>query len=191
MQTFEADINHFNPNQPYVGDEKTPVRFFMDAVQDHVASTDAGRPIYKDAEFIQIFNSKDNIICREVRDTDKQRWPRQYGAWKATGENVAGGAGTRLEMWPAITKAQAEELKYFKIFTVEQLADFPDSQAHNFPGFQKLKALARGYIELAAGQAPITRLQEQLDQEKSARAALEDQLAKMNKRLEKLTAKAE
>jgi len=182
---FEGDLNQFNPNNPFAGDERIPVQFYMGAVQNDSKTTEAGRPIFDDVECIRIFNSKDNIVDRPVRDMDKQRWPRQYSAWKA-GDQEAGLSGTRLDQWGVLTRAQAEEFKYFKIFTVEQLAEAPDSSSHNFMGFQKYKALAKAYIEMSRGQAPILKLQEQLEQANGTIASQKDQLDKMAERLERL-----
>ena len=188
IQTFEFDIQQFNPNNPYGSDEKIPVEFYMGVEQDQAATLEAGRPIFKDIECIRIFNSKDNIIDRPVRQTDLKRWPQKYQAWKLTGISTAGSVGTPLEHWPPLTKSQVEEFKYFKIYTVEQLADMPDSQGTPIPGFQKYKAQARATLEIAKGEAPIMRMQAQLEERDNKIAAMQDQMDKMNKKLEQLTA---
>jgi hypothetical protein len=190
MQTFDGDITNFDPNRPFIADDKMPVQFYMGIAPNDAKTAELGRPIYDDVEFIKIFNSKDNIIDRPVRDTDRQRWPRQYQAWKNTGANVPGGSGTMLEAWPQISRAVAEEMKYFKIFTVEQLAEFPDSTGQAIMGFQRLKALAKGYLAAAASEAPMSKMQAELEERDGKIAFLNDQLAKMQKKLEKLMAKA-
>lgn len=186
MQEFAGNVEHFNPSQPYAGDEKNPVQFYMGVLQNDGKTAEAGRPIFDDVECIRIFNSKDNIIERPVRDTDKQRFPRQYAAWKQTGESTPGAAGTRLDAWPQITRGQAEEFRYLKVFTVEQLADMPDSQSVNIMGFQKLKSLAKAYVETAKGNAPLVKMQEELDAEKAKSAGLEDMIRKMGAELKEL-----
>src|SRR5262245_29482374 len=143
MEMFEHDIAQFDPRNPYKGDERQPVQFYMGTQPDDAATAAKGRPIYKDYECIKIFTSKDNIIDRPVRDTDKQRWPGAYAAWKQTGESVPGAVGTRLEHWPLMTRAQVEEYRYFKVFTVEQLAELPDSTVQKIMGAPKLKQLAQ------------------------------------------------
>ena len=185
---FDGNLADFNPGNPFAGDERIAVQFYMGAVQNDSKTTEAGRPIFDDMECIKIFNSKDNIIDRPLRDSDKQRWPRQYAAWKQ-GDQEAGLSGTRLEQWGMLTRAQAEEFKYFKIFTVEQLADAPDSAAHNFMGFQKYKGLAKAYIEMAKGQAPILKLQKELEQANGTIASQKDQLDKLAERLSVLEKK--
>jgi len=186
METYEYNHNHFDPRNPYAGDEKNPIQFYMGALKNDAESEVSGRPIYGDVEFIRIFNSKDNIIERPVRDTDKGRWPKQYAAWKNTGESIPGAAGTRLEVWPPIAKSVVEELKYFKIFTVEQLATMPDSLGSPVMGFKQLQAQARAYLDLAKGAEPVMHLQAELDAEKLKNSELENRLGKMERKMERI-----
>jgi len=187
MQTFDGNIDHFDPRNPFAGDDRTPVQFYMGAWPDQSASELAGRPIFQDLEYIRIITSKDAIIDRPLRDVDKQRWPRAYAAWKSTGVSEPGAAGTPLSAWPMLTRAQVEEYKYFKIYSVEQLAELPDTVGQQLMGFQKVKAMAKAYVEVAKGQAPLLQMQAEIETLKNANAALMDQLAKMNTSLEKLS----
>jgi hypothetical protein len=183
LQEFEGNPAHFQPNRPFQGDDRLPVRFYMWADKDEEASLTEGRPIYRDVEYIQIINSKDNILERPVRDTDKARWPQQYNAWKLSGKSEPGAVGTPLEHWPQLTRAQVEEYRYFKIFTVEQLADMPDSTGGPIRNFQKNKVAARAYVEAARGEAPLLRMQAQIDERDSALAALRSQMEQMQKQM--------
>jgi hypothetical protein len=179
METFEGNPAHFDPRNPYAGDDRTPVQFYIGAWHDQAASEEAGRPIFQSMEYTRIMTSKDAIIDRPTRDTDKQRWPQAYAQWKATGLSEPGSSGTPLEAWPLMTRAQCEEFKYFKIFTVEQLAELSDSTGQSIMGFQKLKAQAKAYVEVAKGNAPLLQMQTELEASQSKIAALEDQLVKM------------
>jgi hypothetical protein len=184
MQTFEGNLDHFDPNKPFVGDDRVPVQFYLGAVQDAEATEREGRPIFRDEDFIKIFLNKDEVLDRPVRDTDKARWPRQYQAWKQTGNNRPGMMGMPLEKWPAVTRAQAEELAYFKVFTVEQLADLPDTTVQQVAGLQKLKNLARAHMDIARGEAPVRRMQAELEQRDATIAGLQAQIADLAQRLE-------
>jgi hypothetical protein len=184
LQTFEADVNHFNPNNPFAGDEKNPIQFYMGTRLHDAKTAEEGRPIYIDEEFIRIFNSKDNIIERPVRDTDKARWPRQYAAWKNSGISEPGAAGTKLEYWPQMTRAQVEEFKYFKIFTVEQLAEMPDSIVGQIPGVVKLKGLAKLHVEAAKGEKPLMKLNAELEAQKGVTAELQAEVKRLTKLIE-------
>jgi len=181
LATSDHNMENFNPNNPYAGDEKNPVQFYMGSRLDDAKTEAEGRPIYKDEEFIRIFNSKDNIIERPIRPTDLQRWPRQYQAWKLTGESTPGAAGTRLEHWPQMTRAQVDELKYFKIFTVEQLADIPDSVCGQIPSVVKLKGLAKTYVAVAQGSLNVQQFQSELEKRDNAIEELKAEVARLTK----------
>jgi hypothetical protein len=180
MQTFDSDISHFDPRNPYKGDERLPVRFYMGAVQNDEATEKEGRPIFVDTECIQIFNSKDNIIDRPVRDSDKQRWPGAYTAWKSGGDGEPGATGTRLSHWPVMSRAQVEEFKFFKVYTVEQLAELPDSTVQKVMGATKLKQLAKLAVEASKGEEPLRRMQGELEKR-------DGQIAKLTADIERLT----
>jgi hypothetical protein len=184
LQTFDSDISHFDPRNPYKGDEKLPVQFYIGAVPDDAATAREGRPIYRDVECIKIFNSKYNIIDRPVRDTDKQRWPGAYAAWKQTGASEPGATGTRLEHWPLMTRSQVEEYKFFKVYTVEQLAELPDSTVQKIHGAVKLKQLAALAVEAAKGEAPFARLQAEIEKRDLKIEQLTSDLERLNKLVE-------
>ena len=189
MQTFDGNLDHFDPRNPNAGDDRTPVQFYMGAMPDQTATEKEGRPMFQDMEYIRIMTSKDAIIDRPIRDVDKQRWPRAYQAWKATGVSEPGSAGTPLSAWPLMTRAQVEEYKYFKIFSVEQLAEATDNLGQQIMGFQKLKALAKAYVEVSKGNAPLLQMQSQIDTLASQNASLVDQISKLTTALEKMSTK--
>ena len=189
METFDSDISHFDPRSPYKGDEKLPVTFYMGVMPDEAATEKEGRPIYRDVECIKIYNSKDNVIDRPVRDTDKQRWPGAYGAWKQTGASEPGAVGTRLEHWPVMTRAQVEEYRYFKVFTVEQLAELADSTAQKIMGAVKLKQLAKLAVEAAKGEAPFMRLQAEIDKRDGQISELTAEVRRLTSIVEKMAAR--
>jgi hypothetical protein len=184
LQTFESDVSQFDPRNPYKGDEKLPVQFYMGCIPDDAATEKEGRPIYRDVECIKIYNSKDNIIDRPVRDTDKKRWPGAYAAWKQSGESEPGASGTRLEHWPLMTRAQVEEYKFFKVFTVEQLAELPDSTVQKIMGAPKLKQLARLAVEAARGDAPFQRLQGEIEKRDGQIAELTAEVRRLTQIIE-------
>ena len=167
MQTLEYDYtDHIRPN---AGDDSLLVKFYMDAAQDMVASKAAGRPVFKDIEWIDIRipGNRDNIVIRPVRPEDTQRFPRHYQAFKnriATGGKESE-IGTPLSAWPyaGLTPARVKELDFFNIRTVEQLAGTSDGTGAKMPGFQAMKQAAVAYLEIAKQQEPVRELQKQLD----------------------------
>ena len=184
METFDSDISHFDPRNPFKGDERLPVQFYMGAIPDDDATTKEGRPIFRDVECIKIFNSKDNIVDRPVRDTDKQRWPGAYNAWKQGGDGEPGATGTRLAHWPLMTRAQVEEFKFFKVFTVEQLAELPDVTAQKIMGAVQLKQLAKLTVEASKGEEPFRRMQGELEKRDGTIAELQSEVRRLTRLVE-------
>ena len=172
METLSYDYKvHQTPN---AGDDQLAVKFFIDIVQDHAATLVEGRPIFKDVEWVHISipGSKDNVVVRPVRykgpRNDVDRFPRHYAAFKNRVEGDAQQPGTRLEEWPLLTRGQVEELKFFNIKTVEQLAGAADGVGQNFMNFHSLKQKAKDFLEAAAGNAPLAAIREEFEALKTA-----------------------
>jgi predicted RecB family nuclease len=91
---------------------------------------------------------------------DIQRFADRYKKWKA-GQSEAV-IGTPLTALPGMTPAKVEEYRYFKIVTVEQLADANDGLGQKFMSFQQDKQRAKAFMEVAANNAPIEKMNEEL-----------------------------
>jgi hypothetical protein len=183
LQQFEGNLDHFDPRNPHAGDDRLPVQFFIDAQKQDAESEAEGRPIFKDVEFVKIIIDKDEIHIKPVDDRVKQRWPRQYAAWKSTGANEPGMIGTPLSALTWMSRAQAEELRYFKIFTVEQLAEVPDTTVQRIPGATKFKQQAQAYMMIAREQAPLQKLNDELAVRDEQIKALQEQLTDLASRV--------
>jgi len=138
----------------YHGDETLLVRFFKHPMRNQARSLAEGRPIFEDTDYIEIMQpgNKDSIIRRPASDRDKQRFAEHFRKYQAreTEESIE---GTPLEEWPAVSRAQVEELKFLNIRTVEQLAALADSNAQNIMGVQGLKSKAAAYLEASKESA--------------------------------------
>jgi hypothetical protein len=175
-----------NPGGQWAGDSKLFARFFLHPVIDEELSTAQGRPVFRETEYVEIIvpGDKDNTICRPVRTSpvsDIRRFPRQYAQFKEGVEQAA--VGTPLSAWPGVTRAQVEELKYFKVTTVEQLAGMADSVAQNFAGIVALKVRAKDYLARASGEAVDVKLQAIVSEKDSQIAQLQATLSKMTESL--------
>lgn len=173
------------------GDETLLVKFFLEPVQNKERSNEEGRPIFEEREFVSIMvpGQKDNIVIREARETDKDRFPRHYAAFKNRVEQVVD--GTPLEEWPAVTRSQVEELKFFNVFTVEQLAEISDSNAQNFMGIQLLRQKAKAFLEAANDVGAMAdKLSAEIEKRDVEIAALQEALADQAKLLKELTGDA-
>lgn len=187
---MEADLGlteqAMSDTHRYKGDEHLYVKFFNHPLQDKEKTLEEGRPIFVDREFIQIMvpGDKDNIVTREIRETDKQRFPKQWAAFQNDQEELV--EGTPLSQWPIISAAQIEEMKYFGVKTVEQLANVSDSASQKFMGIQLLKRRAKEYIEAAKDAAPVAILQGELEKRDELISGLEASMEEMQKELAKL-----
>jgi hypothetical protein len=130
------------------GDETLAVKFYISPLQNEQKSKLEGRPIFEDREFIKIMipGSKSNVIDRLARPTDIARFPEHHRRFKARMDQDLV-EGTRLEEWPGITRGQCEEMKFFNVFTVEQLANLAASSAGNIMGIEALKTKANAYLD--------------------------------------------
>ena len=169
---------------PNDGSEKLFVSFSLHPRQDEKRSREEGRPNFEDVEYIRIFvpGDKTQQVHRPVREDDKRRFARQYAAYKA-GQSEAL-VGTPLAQWPGITRSQVEELAYFHVRTVEQLANMQEGNASRFIGIQALKARARDFLEAAKSNAHVESMRAALADRDNKIEVLERQMKEAMARLD-------
>lgn len=166
-------------------DDQLIVAFDRRPERDELASREAGRPIFAEVDYIIIRapGDKDNIIERPVDEMDARRFATRYLEWKKTGENRE--PGTPLAMWPEMSRAQVEELAFFKVTTVEQLANLSDANCQKWPGIQALKQKARDFIEAASGNAPMVKMRAELEELKATNETLRQAVEELRSALAK------
>lgn len=164
---------------PDKGDEALFVRFHLKPRRDEAQSKLHGRPIFKNVEYIHIGapGDKFSVIDRPATPRDRTRFRNHYRAFKESQTEVQ--TGTPLEKWPMIDATQVEELKYFSIRTVEQLALMPDGNIPNVGNISHLKKQAADYLEAAKGLAPMVQMRAELEKRDAEMAALRQQVADM------------
>lgn len=164
----------------YNPDDSLLVKFYIDTIEDGAATKEAGRPIFKEVEMIDIRvpGSRNNVV-RIARPQDIERFPRHYAAFKNR-TSMEGIEGTPLTEWPAISRSRVEELAFLNVKTVEQLANMPDSNAQQIMGFFGLKEQAKNWLEKANG---IEALQQKL-------ADRDNLIQELSERLSALEAKS-
>ena len=110
------------------------VRFYSKELQNDFLTNKEGRPISYMADFvrIEIPGNQLSIIDTFVNNSHKAQFPTQWALYlneKADGNhNPDNVQGTLLRDWPILNAAQATELKHFKFYTVEQVANASDQQ---------------------------------------------------------------
>lgn len=171
------------------------VKFFVKPVMDEEASKEAGRPIYRDVEYVDIRapGSRDNV-CRPASPHDKERFDRHYAAFKNRTQGDDRLDGTPLAEWPLINRSRVEELAFFNVKTVEQLVAMSDANAQNFMGLNTLRAEAKRWLEAATKAKEAMALQEELSKRDAEIEQLKTAIAELQKpktRKKKVTAKKE
>ena len=188
---IESDISN--------ADSRLAVQFYKKTVKQDIASDEAGRPIFKEFDFVRIMIPGDNLteIDTYAQESHKQRFPRQWSHYQ---NQVAGHqdiVGTPLDQWPQVTRSQAEELRGLKFHTVESIADCSDQQLQRIgmvagmsPYNFRLKAKA--FLNLANDSADVAQREAELQalrQENAKITAETDaKLSKMQEQMEALLA---
>lgn len=177
-------------NSDFVGarnpDDSAWVKFESRKHLNQFKSEQEGHPVYEMRDFVTIQCPGDQLSVLDtfVSESHKMRFPRQWAHFQNTKTNIAVD-GWAIDTWPLITAAQAEELKYRKFQTVEQLADAP---------FTIIQSMGMGYIELqekakiAIRSAKDGSFAQQLAAESKRK---DEQLAAMQEQINALLAKSE
>jgi hypothetical protein len=142
------------------GDEGLAVRFLYLPYHNEEKSKEAGRPIYEDREYIEIrVPGRRDFQTKLAHDMHKNRFPVHYAKFKAReGQEVE--LGTPLTEYPGVTRGQVEELRFFNILSVEQLAAVADSSLKNMHGGLMLKQKATQYLDASKDNAAAAKLDE-------------------------------
>lgn len=177
-------------NPEFVGatnpDSLLTVQFYLKTIQNNFRSEQEGRKICDDVDFIKIWTPGNqlNIIDRPVHEDDKHRFPTHWAKYSAGKQGSDQLSGTPLKDWPLLTPAQAEELRYLKFFTVDQIAGASDDNAMRLTALvgmsgYALRDRAKNFLAVAKGEAVNSHLEEQNKSLQSQLDALREQLAAM------------
>lgn len=154
--------------------------FKLDQVQDEAASQMAGRPIYREVERVEILMPGGfNQPVFNVTDAHRQRWPREYEAFKK-GQEVAI-EGTPIDHWAFLSRAMVHELKALNVFTVEQCATLSDTALQRIGmGGRQIRNAAVAYLDDAAAMAQTSQLTAENERLSQRVAELDAQVRSMN-----------
>jgi hypothetical protein len=179
------------PNVIDKGDEYLHVEFEMYSHYDDCQTREQGRAIFRMEEYVKIAVPGDvgSLIHRPVRESDKTRWPKQYAAFLAG--KVQNSDGTPLSEWAQISRAQVDELAFFKLTTIEQLANASDTVCQKFTGLVTLKEKAKVYLEKMRGEQPELRLQAEVAKQKEENEAMRARMASLESIIAEMASKAQ
>ena len=190
--TYDEASNLANQAR-FAMDHKLYVQFYVRPVMHAYKSSEAGRPIYEEKEYIKVIvpgDSKTTVDC-PADETFKQRFAKQYDKFKRGLEQAV--TGTPLEMWPQMTVGLCAELKGIGVQTVGQLAGLSDGNAQRFMGANMWRQKAQAFLDAPAGDAANSKLAMELEKRDSEIAVLKsqmEQILKAQAAAPKATAKA-
>ena len=162
MQTADFNVDDFSTGNRYKGDENLFVRFFTTSVEDKPASAEAQRPIFKEQEMCGIrVPGQQHENCYKANYKYKNRFPRHYQAFKDRTEMPV--SGTPLSEWGLIADTVVQEMAFFNIKTVEQLAGLRDSVMGKFKGAVGYKNKAQAWLDTANVAASAADMKKELD----------------------------
>lgn len=145
------EMNMAMNNSRYAMDHLLHVEFHVQPGLDKAKTEEAGHPIYKDVIWCRVTPPGGQTVDQPLNDITRKRFADRLAKWEAMNRDGEGVVGYRIEEWPAITRAQAETLKYMKVHTVEQLAETPDGNLQGVMGGMGLKQKAQQFLEEAHG----------------------------------------
>jgi hypothetical protein len=160
---FEEPSDFAKPDETrFASDNKLYVEFFRKPIMQPGKSREAGRAVYEEVDYVRIHvpGDKSSVIERPMSEQDVFRFQDRYNKWKAGQAEAV--TGTPLSALPGMNASKVEEYKYFKIVTVEQLAEANDNLGGKFMSFQQDKQRAKAFMEVAANNAPIEKMNAEL-----------------------------
>ena len=180
------------PSDQQGADSRLQVRFYKKSVHQEQESIDAGRPIYKDFDFVHICVAGDTLteIDTYALQNHKQRFPIQWANYmNRQGAHDEEVVGTPLTEWPLVSKSQAEELRAMKFHTVESIAHASDQQLQRMgmaAGMSPyaFRDKAKAFLNLATTAAETDKREHEINALKEELAKKELETAKIRQETE-------
>jgi len=178
------------PSDENNADSRLQVRFYKRPVQQEQETLAAGRPIFKEFDFVHICVAGDSLteIDTYALASHKARFPIHWANYmNRQGADDQEVVGTPVSEWPIVSKSQAEELRALKFHTVEAIAGASDQQLQRMgmaAGMSPyaFRDKAKAFLNLATNAAETDKREQEIN-------ALKEELA--NKELETAKIKAE
>jgi hypothetical protein len=170
-------------------DSVLAVRFYQREVENEYLTTQEGRPIKYMADFVRIEvpGNMTSIIDTVANDGHKKRFPIQWAQFlneKTSGGESSDVQGTLLRDWSLLTSAQASELRHFKFYTVEQVANASDQQIHSLGMAVGMSPFAfrdkaKAYLANAKDSGVVMAQAEELKKRDLQIQEMQDQIARL------------
>jgi hypothetical protein len=175
------------PSDTQGADSRLQVRFYKRPVHQEQESLEAGRPIFKEFDFVHICVAGDTLteIDTYALNSHKQRFPVQWANYmNRQGAHDEQVIGTPVGEWPLVSKSQAEELRAMKFHTVESIANASDQQLQRIgmaAGMSPyaFRDKAKAFLNLATTSAETDKREQEINSLKEELAKKDAETAKM------------
>jgi hypothetical protein len=149
-----------------------------------------GRPIMRMVDYVKIQVPGNNTLTIDtiVDASHRHRFPHQWSIYQSN-KTTSQETGTMLTAWSALTAAQAIEMRHFKFYTVEQIAEAPDGnliQVAAIAGMQPIafRARAKAYLDTAKSSAAAEHTALELSKRDEQIEAMKEQIALLMSKIE-------
>jgi len=175
------------PSDEGNADSRLQVRFYKRPVHQEQESLDAGRPIYKEFDFVHICVAGDTLteIDTYALANHKARFPIQWANYQnRLGANDEEVVGTPVSEWPIVSKSQAEELRAMKFHTVESIAGASDAHLQRMGMAAGMSPFAfrdkaKAFLNLATNAAETDKREQEINALKEELSKKEQETAKI------------
>lgn len=191
----------------YKSPDGSALRIWRDTAKNNFLSEQHGRAIFDEVVYVEVISpgSRDStptFECVRVFAPEMNhpapKYGQKYAEYKSfiedfakSEENDASLSGTPLSQWPEMTRTMVAALKAQNIFTVDALAQLPDTKLHVVgPDGRTWREKAKAYIENAKNTSYATGLAADLDRTKADLVASEGRVTELAKQVEALQAAA-
>jgi hypothetical protein len=184
------------PSDEMGADSRLAVTFYKRSMKQDDESMAAGRPIFKEFDFVRICVPGDNLteIDTYANEGHKARFPRQWAHYQNQVGNHETVIGTPIEEWTIISRSQADELKGVKFATVESVANASDLQIQRIGMIAGMNPYAfrdkaKAFLNLADQVGETNQREEELSKLRQENAAIKmESDAKLAKQQEQIDA---
>lgn len=152
------------------------IRFEKTLKLNPAKTAESGHPVHDEVHvaFLNVPGSRDEVPAR-IDDKFLSQHGAAYNRWLETQEQPLDGLA--LEMWPPIPKNLVEDWKYFKVRTVQQLANLGDTQIQAMGmGVREWSRKAKVWLEQAADHAASQKLVSENERQAAEIAMLKEQV---------------
>lgn len=171
------------------------VKFFDMECPNEFKSIQEGRPVKEMRTMVHIETPGNQLSIIETfaHEGHQKRFPQQWAHYMNTKNNSESIQGTMLSDWPLLNSAQVTELKYFKFYTVEQVAGASDEQIGHTGMISGMspyafREKAKLYLKAAADNALVNKQDEQIKAQAAENARLAEEMRQMKAQMAALSA---